>query len=66
MAVFKLIVREYPMSSNAWGCLAEAYVKNGQKDLAIDSYRKSLLLNPKNERARAKDRGARGTVRARN
>ena len=52
MAVFKLIVREYPVSSNAWGCLAEAYVKNGHTDQAIDSYKKSLLLNPKNERAR--------------
>jgi hypothetical protein len=52
MAVFRLIVREYPLSSNAWGCLAEAYVKNGQKGQAIDSYRKSLQLNPQNERAR--------------
>jgi hypothetical protein len=52
VSVFKLIVQEYPRSSNAWGCLAEAYVKNGQNDLAIESYKKALLLDPKNERAR--------------
>jgi hypothetical protein len=52
IALFKLIVREYPRSFNAHGCLAEAYVKNNQKELALESYKMSLLLNPKNERAR--------------
>lgn len=52
IALFQLIVREYPRSSNAYGCLAEAYVKNNQLDLALGSYQMSLRLNPGNERAR--------------
>lgn len=52
IALFKLIVREYPRSFNAHGCLAEAYVKSNQTELALESYKMSLRLNPKNERAR--------------
>jgi len=32
--------------------LAEAYLKNGQKELAIKNYKKSLELNPGNEDAK--------------
>jgi hypothetical protein len=52
IAMFQLIVREYPRSSNAHGCLAEAYFKCGRQDLALACYKESLRLNPANERAR--------------
>lgn len=52
IALFRLIVQEYPGSANAHGCLAEAHVKNGRRDLALACYKESLRLNPANERAR--------------
>ena len=52
IAFFKLNVSEHPKSWNAYDSLGEAYMKKGQKDLAIESYRKSLELNPKNENGR--------------
>jgi CubicO group peptidase (beta-lactamase class C family) len=51
IAVLQRNVAEYPKSGNAYDSLAEAYMKNGQKDLAIDSYEKSLQLDPKNQNA---------------
>lgn len=51
ITIFKLNVEEYPKSGNVYDSLAEAYAKNGQKQLAIDNYRKSLELDPKNENA---------------
>jgi len=51
--LFKLNVEEYPLSANAYDSLAEAYLKNGQKDLAIKNYKKSFELNPNNENAKA-------------
>jgi hypothetical protein len=45
-------VQEYPGSFNAYDSLAEAYMKNSQNELAITNFKKSLLLNPKNENAR--------------
>jgi imidazolonepropionase-like amidohydrolase len=47
--VFKLNVEVYPQSSNTYDSLAEAYEDDGQKELAIQNYRKSLELNPDNE-----------------
>jgi len=47
--MFKLNVEEYPKSGNVYDSLAEAYEKDGQKDLAIANYRKSLELDPKNQ-----------------
>ena len=38
-------------SANAFDSLAETYMKNGQIDLAIKNYEKSLELNPDNENA---------------
>jgi len=52
IAFFKLNVSEHPRAWNAYDSLGEAYMKKGQKDLAIESYRKSLELNPKNENGR--------------
>jgi CubicO group peptidase (beta-lactamase class C family) len=51
IAIFKLNVEEYPNSGNAHDSLAEGYAKDGQKQLAIDHYRKSLELDPKNQHA---------------
>lgn len=48
LAVFKLIVAEFPDSSNPYDSLGEAYLKNGDKELALANYEKSLALNPDN------------------
>lgn len=51
IAVFKVIVALYPNSSNAYDSLGEAYMVNGDKQLAIVNYKKSLELNPNNKNA---------------
>jgi CubicO group peptidase (beta-lactamase class C family) len=51
IAAFQRNVVEYPKSGNACDSLAEAYMKNGQNDLAIENYEKSLQLDPKNQNA---------------
>jgi tetratricopeptide (TPR) repeat protein len=50
-ALLKLNVQMYPESFNVYDSLAEAYMKAGQKDLAIENYRKSLEKNPENTNA---------------
>ena len=47
--VFKLNVKEYPDSFNAYDSLGEAYMKNGDHDMAVEYYNKSIELNPDNE-----------------
>jgi CubicO group peptidase (beta-lactamase class C family) len=42
-------VELHPGSSNAYDSLGEAYMKNGDKELAVKNYQKSVELNPKNE-----------------
>ena len=49
--VFKLNTEAYPQSGNVWDSLAEAYMLNGDKELAVQNYKKSLDLNPKNANA---------------
>ena len=39
------------LSYNTWDSLAEAYMKHGDKELAIQNYRKSLELNSENTNA---------------
>jgi glyoxylase-like metal-dependent hydrolase (beta-lactamase superfamily II) len=51
--VFKLNVKEYPSSSNVYDSLGEAYMVNGDKDISILNYKKSIELNPNNENAKA-------------
>jgi tetratricopeptide (TPR) repeat protein len=51
--VFKLVVKLYPQSWNAYDSLGEAYGVAGDKAAAIENYEKSLQLNPKNENGRA-------------
>jgi tetratricopeptide (TPR) repeat protein len=47
--IFKLNVSEHHQSWNAYDSLGEAYMKQGEKELAIENYQKSLELNPSNE-----------------
>lgn len=46
--IFKLSVEAYPESYNTYDSLGEAYMDNGDKDLAIKNYEKSLELKPGN------------------
>lgn len=48
IAIFKLNVEFYPNAWNPYDSLAEAYMTNGEKELAIANYKKSLELNPGN------------------
>lgn len=47
--MFRKNVELHPTSSNAYDSLGEAYLKNGDKDLAVKNYQKSVELNPANE-----------------
>jgi formylglycine-generating enzyme required for sulfatase activity len=49
--VFKLNVEAYPRSANAFDSLGEAYKIQGNRELAILNYKKSLELNPQNRGA---------------
>jgi len=51
--IFKLNVEMFPASSNPWDSLGEAYLEDGQKDLALVNYKKAAELNPSNANARA-------------
>jgi C-terminal processing protease CtpA/Prc len=48
LEVFKLVVEEFPESSNAYDSLGEAYLATGNSELALVNYEKSLALNPDN------------------
>lgn len=50
-AIFKLNVEQFPKSAGVYDSLADAYAKDGQKQLALENYRKSLELDPKNQHA---------------
>ena len=60
ITIFKLNAEEYPKSGNVYDSLAEAYEKNGQKQLAIDNYRKAAELDPKNQNAKDKLKALQG------
>ena len=47
--IFRKNVDLHPESWNVYDSLGEAYMKNGDKELAIANYRKSVELNPANE-----------------
>ncbi len=46
--VFKLNVEAYPKGFNTYDSLGEAYMINGDTELAIKNYKRSLELNPEN------------------
>jgi tetratricopeptide (TPR) repeat protein len=49
--VLRLNVEAYPQSSNAYDSLGEAYMKDGDREMAIENYEKSLKLDPANQNA---------------
>ncbi len=49
--ILQLNVEAYPQSANVYDSLAEAYMDNGNKPLAIVNYQKSVQLNSKNRNA---------------
>jgi CubicO group peptidase (beta-lactamase class C family) len=51
LEIFKLNVEAYPQAFNTYDSLAEAYMKMEQRELAIQNYKKSLELDPKNTNA---------------
>ncbi len=48
LTIFKINVDAFPTSSNAYDSYAEALLKNGEKEKAIENYKKSVELNPGN------------------
>jgi tetratricopeptide (TPR) repeat protein len=51
--VFKTNVKLYPKSANVYDSLGEAYAADGDKQLAIKNYEKSIELNPASESGKA-------------
>ena len=49
--IFKINVEMYPGSSGVYDSYGEALMKNGQRDSAIENYKKSVWLNPGNTNA---------------
>jgi tetratricopeptide (TPR) repeat protein len=49
--IFRLNTEAFPQEYNTWDSLAEAYLADGQKELAITYYRKVLELRPGDENA---------------
>jgi tetratricopeptide (TPR) repeat protein len=60
VAIFRLNVEQFPESANAWDSLGEGYLAAGETEQAIESYEKSLELNPENRNAAEKLREIRG------
>lgn len=52
--ILKLNVELFPNSANVYDSLGEAYMLNGERDLAIKFYEKTLELNSDNESAKEK------------
>ena len=51
ITVFKLNAEGYPKVANVYDSLAEAYAKAGNRQLAIENYKRSLEIDPKNQNA---------------
>ena len=49
--LFNFMAEEFPQSANAYDSRGEAYMKAGNKELAIENYEKSLELDPNNRNA---------------
>ncbi len=44
--IFEANAKKNPSDPNVWDSLGEGYMNNGQKEKAIESFRKSLSMNP--------------------
>jgi tetratricopeptide (TPR) repeat protein len=51
--VFKFNAKEYPESFNVYDSLGEAYYKNGDMELAVINFERSVEMNPNNENGKA-------------
>ncbi|HEX8246751.1 MAG TPA: serine hydrolase [Pyrinomonadaceae bacterium] len=51
LEIFKLNVFLYPASANVYDSVAEAYAANGERELAVRNYKRSLELDPQNTNA---------------
>ena len=51
LEIFKLNVSLFPASANTYDSLADAYEGLGNRDLAVENYKRSLALNPQNQNA---------------
>ena len=49
--VFKLNAETYQQSANVYDSLAEAYMIDGDKELATRNYQRAVELNPQNSNA---------------
>ena len=47
--VFRMNVESYPNSWNVYDSLGEAYLVSGDREKALENYKKSIVLNPNNE-----------------
>jgi tetratricopeptide (TPR) repeat protein len=54
ISLLKFEVQIYPDTSSGHASLSEAYMKSGQKQLAIENYKKALEINPENNDAKEK------------
>jgi iron(II)-dependent oxidoreductase len=48
VTVFEVATTEFPQSYNAFDSLGEAYLAKGEREKAIENYRRSVELNPRN------------------
>ncbi len=48
IAIFRLLSSEFPASSNAYDCLGDAYLANGESKQAMENYQTSLSMDPEN------------------
>lgn len=46
ITVFKLNIKEYPEAYNVYDSLGEAFMINGEREMAIKYYKKALEINP--------------------
>ena len=51
IAIFEINTMRFPNSSNVWDSLAEAHMRAGHRELAIENYRKALAIDPHNKNA---------------
>ncbi|HEX8634522.1 MAG TPA: serine hydrolase [Pyrinomonadaceae bacterium] len=51
--IFKLNVEAHPQAANPYDSLGEAYLVAGERELALQNYRKAVALNPQNTNAAA-------------